>query len=114
MKHHLLDGSQRDGLKKLDSFNRWMSNELGDVDESPVHSTSATYWQNVKSEDGVDNSNIPPQSDMEPYLMAPSLANDQLFSIIDFSPSWVYVGAEVKVHHSTIIFYSSLYQRMWW
>ncbi|CAI0420227.1 unnamed protein product [Linum tenue] len=99
MKHHMLDVSVvEDSLKKLDSFNRWMSKELGDVvNESPAQSTSATYWQSVESEDGIENSSVLSQSHLDPYLMTPSLANDQLFTIVDFSPNWAYVGTEVKV-----------------
>ncbi|CAI0473565.1 unnamed protein product [Linum tenue] len=99
MKDRLLDGYvAEESLKKLDSFNRWMSKELGDVvNESPGQSTSATYWQSVESEAGVENSSFLSQSHLDPYLMTPSLSNDQLFTIADFSPNWAFVGTEVKV-----------------
>ncbi|VVB03842.1 unnamed protein product [Arabis nemorensis] len=102
MKQHLLDGALgEEGLKKMDSFNRWMSKELGDVgviadaNESFTQSSSRTYWEEVESEDGSNGHNS--RRDLDGYVMSPSLSKEQLFSIIDFSPSWAYVGCEVKV-----------------
>ncbi|CAN6979607.1 unnamed protein product [Brassica rapa subsp. trilocularis] len=83
-KQHLLDGALgEEGLKKVDSFSRWMSKELGDVcviadaNESFTHSSSTAY--------------------LDGYVMSPSLSKEQLFSIIDFAPNWTYVGCEVNV-----------------
>ncbi|XP_052195636.1 calmodulin-binding transcription activator 3 isoform X2 [Diospyros lotus] len=95
LKQPLLDGLLREGLKKLDSFDRWMSKELGDVNESHIQSSSGTYWEAVETEDGGDDSSIAPQLDT--YMLGPSLSQDQLFSIIDFSPNWAYAGSEIKV-----------------
>ncbi|KAF3951029.1 hypothetical protein CMV_023280, partial [Castanea mollissima] len=93
-----LDGSLREeNLKKLDSFNRWMSKELGDVNESHMQSSSEVYWDTVESENRADESNISPQVHLDNYTLGPSLSQDQLFSIIDFSPNWAYEGSEVKV-----------------
>ncbi|KAE8704926.1 Calmodulin-binding transcription activator 3 [Hibiscus syriacus] len=97
MRPHLLDGSLAEGLKKLDSFNRWMSKELGDVDESHTHSNSGAYWDEVEGENGVDVSSIPSQGQLDTFMLGPSLSHDQLFSIIDFSPNWAYVGSEIKI-----------------
>ncbi|GMP32689.1 hypothetical protein CsSME_00006335 [Camellia sinensis var. sinensis] len=97
LKQPLLNGFVREGLKKLDSFDRWMSKELGDVNESHVHSSSGTYWETVETEDGVDDSSISPQVHLDTYMLGPSLSQDQLFSIIDFSPNWAYAGSEIKV-----------------
>ncbi|KAL7192584.1 hypothetical protein ACSBR2_024412 [Camellia fascicularis] len=97
LKQTLLNGFVREGLKKLDSFDRWMSKELGDVNESHVHSSSGTYWETVETEDGVDDSSISPQVHLDTYMLGPSLSQDQLFSIIDFSPNWAYAGSEIKV-----------------
>ncbi|KAK8321287.1 hypothetical protein V6Z11_A12G091600 [Gossypium hirsutum] len=89
MRPHLFDGSlAEEGLKKLDSFNRWMSKELGDVDESHTHS---------RGQNGIDVSSIPSQEQLDTFMLGPSLSHDQLFSIIDFSPNWAYVGSEIKV-----------------
>lgn len=91
MRHHLLDGHLREpSLKKLDSFDRWVSKELCDVNEPPLQSSAGAYWDTVGSENGVD-------SNADNFHLSPSLSQEQLFSIIDFSPSWVYVGMEVKV-----------------
>ncbi|KAE8671519.1 Calmodulin-binding transcription activator 3 [Hibiscus syriacus] len=96
-KPHLLDGSLAEGLKKLDSFNRWMSKELGDVEESHTHSNSGAYWEEVEGQNGVDVSSIPSQGQLDTFTLGPSLSHDQLFSIIDFSPNWAYVGSEIKI-----------------
>jgi hypothetical protein len=97
-KKPLLDGSlAEEGLKKLDSFNRWMSKELGDVNESHMQSSSEAYWDSVEGESTVDESSISPQVHLDNYTLGPSLSQDQLFSIIDFSPNWAYEGSEIKV-----------------
>ncbi|KAL1191968.1 Calmodulin-binding transcription activator 3 [Cardamine amara subsp. amara] len=102
MKQHLLDGALgEEGLKKMDSFNRWMSKELEDVgviadaNESYTHSSSRNYWEEVENEDGSNGHNS--RRDLDGYVMSPSLSKEQLFSISDFSPSWAYVGYEVTV-----------------
>ncbi|XP_049364623.1 calmodulin-binding transcription activator 3-like isoform X2 [Solanum verrucosum] len=98
LKQPLLDGVlKREGLKKLDSFDRWISKELGDVSESHMQSNSSSYWDNVGDEDGVDNSTIASQVHLDTYVLSPSLAQDQIFSIIDFSPNWAFSGSEIKV-----------------
>eukprot|EP00262_Sarcandra_glabra_P011545 TRINITY_DN2797_c0_g2_i1.p1 TRINITY_DN2797_c0_g2~~TRINITY_DN2797_c0_g2_i1.p1 ORF type:complete len:671 (+),score=136.95 TRINITY_DN2797_c0_g2_i1:186-2015(+) len=37
------------------------------------------------------------QAHLDAYLLSPSLSQDQLFSIVDFSPNWAYTGLETKV-----------------
>ncbi|KAF3439335.1 hypothetical protein FNV43_RR17612 [Rhamnella rubrinervis] len=94
-KQSLLDSSHtEEGLKKLDSFNRWMSKELGDVNESHMQTSSGSYWDTVDAENGVDDSS---QVRLDNYMLSPSLSQDQLYSIIDFSPNWAYEDSEVKV-----------------
>lgn len=94
-KQSLLDNSlTEEGLKKLDSFNRWMSKELGDVNESHMQTSSGSYWDTVEAENGVDDSS---QVRLDNYVLSPSLSQDQLYSIIDFSPNWAYEDSEVKV-----------------
>lgn len=97
LKPPFLEGVMKEGLKKLDSFDRWMTKELGDVKESQTQSTSGTYWEAVETENGVDDSIISPQVHLDSYVLGPSLSQDQLFSIIDFSPNWAYAGSEIKV-----------------
>uniref|UniRef100_A0A7N0ZUA1 CG-1 domain-containing protein n=1 Tax=Kalanchoe fedtschenkoi TaxID=63787 RepID=A0A7N0ZUA1_KALFE len=86
-----------DGLRKLDSFNRWMSKELGDVDESIVQTGSGAYWSAVESENAIDDSGSSSHGHMDADMVLPSLSTDQLFSIIDFSPNWAYEDSEIKV-----------------
>lgn len=92
----LLDGVRKEGLKKLDSFDRWISKELEDVNESRIQSSSTNYWESVGNED--DDSNVTTPVHIDTYMMGPSLSQDQLFSIIDFSPNWAFSGSEIKVH----------------
>lgn len=95
LRQPLLDGVRKEGLKKLDSFDRWISKELGDVNESHIQSSSTNYWESVGNED--DDSNVTTPVHIDPYMMGPSLSQDQLFSIIDFSPNWAFSGSEIKV-----------------
>ncbi|CAA3029837.1 calmodulin-binding transcription activator 3 [Olea europaea subsp. europaea] len=92
-----LDGLMREGLKKLDSFDRWMSNELGDVTESQMQPGSGPSWETVGVEGGGDDSGISAQVPLDNYILGPSLSQDQLFSIDEFSPNWAYAGSEIKV-----------------
>ncbi|KAL5556318.1 hypothetical protein UlMin_038554 [Ulmus minor] len=92
IKKPLLGGSE--GLIKLDSFTRWMSKELGDVEESHRQASSGADWDAVESENYADDSS---QVHLDTYMLSPSLSQDQLFSIIDFSPNWAYENSEVKV-----------------
>ncbi|KAI6692075.1 hypothetical protein NL676_019785 [Syzygium grande] len=84
-----------EGLKKIDSFNRWMSKQLGDVNELLGQSSTGAYWSSVVSDGGVDSSDS--QEHENNFMLTPSLSQEQLFSIIDFSPSWTYAGSEIKV-----------------
>lgn len=85
-----------EGLKKYDSFNRWVSNEL-EVDDSQLQSTSGVYWSTIESESVGDVSSLSNQEQLDSYLVSPSIAQEQLFSIVDFSPSWACTGLETKV-----------------
>ncbi|KAK7399555.1 hypothetical protein VNO78_10740 [Psophocarpus tetragonolobus] len=86
-----------EGLKKLDSFNQWMSKELGDVEESNKPSSSGGYWDTVESGNEVGSTTISSQGHLDTYVLDPSVSNDQLFTIIDYSPSWAFEGSEIKV-----------------
>lgn len=98
LKRTLLDEPPAgEGLKKLDSFNQWMSKELGDVKESHKPSTSSGYWDTVESENEVGSTTVPSQGHLGTYVLDPSISHEQLFSIIDYSPSWAFEGSEVKV-----------------
>ncbi|GKV51906.1 hypothetical protein SLEP1_g58524 [Rubroshorea leprosula] len=98
--HSLDDSLIEENLKKLDSFSRWMSKELedvADVDESHTQSSSGAYWETVENENGIDTSSTPSEGQVDNVMLGPSMSQDQLFSIIDFSPNWAYVGSESKV-----------------
>jgi hypothetical protein len=108
-KKTLLDVSMaEEGLKKLDSFNRWMSKELGDVEESSKKSTSSAYWDTVETENGVDSRTIPSLVHLENYVLDPSICYDQLFSIIDYSPCWTFEDSEIKVFYCDILHWPSV------
>ncbi|XP_020697450.1 calmodulin-binding transcription activator 3 isoform X2 [Dendrobium catenatum] len=85
-----------DGLKKYDSFSRWMSKELGEVDDSHMKSSSQSYWNFIESEN-VEDSSMTTAEHLDSYTMSPSVSQDQLFSILDFSPNWAFTGFETKV-----------------
>ncbi|KAK7252313.1 hypothetical protein RIF29_36164 [Crotalaria pallida] len=84
VKHALLDGE--DSLKKVDSFSRWITKELADVDNLHMQSSSGISWNTDESGHVID--------DTSPN---PSLSQDQLFSIYDFSPKWAYTESEIEV-----------------
>lgn len=89
----------QESLKKLDSFGRWMSKEIGgDGDESLVASDSGTYWNTLDNQNGVEEvSSLSRQMQLDIDLMGPSLSQEQLFSIIDFSPDWAYTEVGTKI-----------------
>ncbi|XP_061360263.1 calmodulin-binding transcription activator 2-like isoform X2 [Gastrolobium bilobum] len=85
-------------LKKLDSFGRWMDKEIGgDCDNSLMASDSGNYWSTLDAhnEDKEVSSLCHMQLDMD--SLGPSLSQEQLFSIHDFSPEWAYAGDRTKV-----------------
>ncbi|KAH9309385.1 hypothetical protein KI387_037296, partial [Taxus chinensis] len=89
----------QEGLKKMDSFGRWMSREIGgDGEDSLVASDSGMYWSTLDSQNGVEEvSSFSRQIQLDADLMSPSLSQDQLFSISDFSPDWAYSEVDTKV-----------------
>ncbi|GAB4838456.1 hypothetical protein Ancab_027990 [Ancistrocladus abbreviatus] len=86
-----------ESLQKVDSFSKWASKELEDVDEKPLDSSSNISWCNIDSENAVDDSSITPGIQLDSYTMSPSISQDQLFSILDFSPNWCYSDSETEV-----------------
>lgn len=84
VKKQLLDVEE--SLKKVDSFSRWVSKELGEVDDLQMQSSTGISWSSVDPGSVVDGSSL-----------SPSLSQDQLFSIIDFTPKWAYTDSEVEV-----------------
>ncbi|KAK4856459.1 hypothetical protein QYF36_017763 [Acer negundo] len=86
-------------LKKLDSFGRWMDQEMGgDCDDSLMASDSGNYWNTLGTEnDDKEVSSLARHMHLDMDSLGPSLSQEQLFSIRDFSPEWAYTGAETKV-----------------
>ncbi|MCD9646528.1 hypothetical protein HAX54_036416 [Datura stramonium] len=86
-------------LKKLDSFGRWMDREVGgECDESLMASDSGNYWNTLDTDNGdKEVSSLSRHMQLDTDSLGPSLSQVQLFSISDFSPDWVYTGAETKV-----------------
>ncbi|KZV52473.1 calmodulin-binding transcription activator 2 [Dorcoceras hygrometricum] len=94
LKKPLINSLQKDeSLKKVDSFTRWMARELGEADELDMLSNNRLSWSIMGSE---YDSNISAQLEVESDSLS-SILGDQLFSIIDFSPSWTYSNWECKV-----------------
>ena len=85
LKQSLIDGEE--SLKKVDSFSRWVSRELVEVDDLHMHPSSGLSWSTVECGDMVDNSSL-----------TPSLSEDQLFSITEFSPKWTLADLETEVN----------------
>ncbi|XP_068661110.1 calmodulin-binding transcription activator 1-like isoform X2 [Aristolochia californica] len=93
-----LYNSEQQELKKLDSFGRWMNREIGrDCDDSLMTSDSPLYWCSLGSVSNKDVSSLSSHMQLDVDSLGPSLSQDQLFSIIDFSPDWAFSGEETKV-----------------
>ncbi|XWS39730.1 hypothetical protein CRYUN_Cryun18bG0079500 [Craigia yunnanensis] len=84
LKKSLLDG--KESLKKVDSFSRWVTKELGEVDDLQMQSSTGIAWSTVECGNVSDDASL-----------SPSLSQDQLFSIVDFSPKWAYIDLETEV-----------------
>lgn len=86
-------------LKKLDSFGRWMDKEIGgDCDDSLMASDSGNYWSTLSAEnEDKEVSSLSHHMQLDTDSLGPSLSQDQLFSIRDFSPDWAYSGVDTKV-----------------
>ncbi|KAI3737844.1 hypothetical protein L2E82_27857 [Cichorium intybus] len=87
------------GLKKMDSFGRWMVKEMGgDCDNSLMASNSRNYWNGIETgNDKADVSSLSHHMELNTGLVGPSLAQEQLFSISDFAPDWAYSGTQTKI-----------------
>ncbi|KAI3980819.1 hypothetical protein MKX01_025384 [Papaver californicum] len=86
-------------LKKLDSFGRWMNEEIGvDCEDSFMASDSGSYWNTLDTQkDDKEVSSLSRHMQLDIDSLSPSLSHDQLFSIRDYSPDWGYSGVETKV-----------------
>ncbi|KAF0928412.1 hypothetical protein E2562_003230, partial [Oryza meyeriana var. granulata] len=84
----------KDSFKKSDSFTRWMSKELLEVEDSQIQSSSGAYWNTEEADSIIEASSREP---LDQFTVAPMVLQDQLFSIVDFLPSWTYAGSKTKV-----------------
>ena len=84
----------KDSFKKSDSFTRWMSKALGEVDDSQIKSSSGVYWNSEETDNIIEAST---RDQLDQFTLDPVLAQDQLFSIVDFSPSWTYARSKTRV-----------------
>ncbi|KAG0552420.1 hypothetical protein BDA96_01G505800 [Sorghum bicolor] len=101
----------KDSFKKSDSFTRWMSKALGEVDDSQIKSSSGVYWNSEETDNIIEASS---RDQLDQFTLDPVLAQDQLFSIDDFSPSWTYAGSKTRVLITGRFLNSNEIQRCKW
>lgn len=76
-----------DSLKKVDSFSRWASKELGEMEDLQMQSSLGDIaWTTVDCETAAAGPSL-----------SPSLSEDQRFTIVDFWPKCAQTDAEVEV-----------------
>ncbi|KAF7803721.1 Calmodulin-binding transcription activator 2 [Senna tora] len=80
----LLNGEE--SLKKVDSFSRWITKALEEVDDLHMQSSPGISWSTDECGHVIDDSSL-----------SPSLSQDQLFSINVISPKWAYAELETEV-----------------
>jgi calmodulin-binding transcription activator len=80
----LLDRDE--SLRKVDSFNRWITKALGEVDDLNMQSSPGISWSADDCGHVIDDTSL-----------SPSLSQDQLYSIADFSPKWAYAESDTEV-----------------
>ncbi|GAU35312.1 hypothetical protein TSUD_389370 [Trifolium subterraneum] len=80
----LLDRDE--SLRKVDSFNRWITKALGEVDNLNMQSSPGISWSTDECGHVIDETSL-----------SPSLSQDQLYSINDFSPKWADVESDTEV-----------------
>ena len=86
-------------MKKIDSFERWMDEEIGvHCDDFLMASDSANFWNTLDAEkDDKEVSSLSRHMQLDVESLGPSLSQEQLFSICDFSPDWAYSDDDRKV-----------------
>ncbi|CAA7027089.1 unnamed protein product [Microthlaspi erraticum] len=76
-----------DSLKKVDSFSRWASKELGEMEDLQMQSSLGDIaWTTVDCETAAAGPSL-----------SPSLSEDQRFTIVDYWPKCAHTDAEVEV-----------------
>ncbi|XP_015062177.1 calmodulin-binding transcription activator 2 isoform X1 [Solanum pennellii] len=92
---HLSSVKVEEGLKKVDSFSRWVAKELEDVEELHMQPSNQMSWNVIDTEE--EGSCLPSQLHVDSDSLNLSLSQEQVFSIIDFSPNWAYSNLETKI-----------------
>ena len=67
----------KDSFKKTDSFTRWMSKELPEVEDSQIHSSSGGFWSTEEANNIIEASSREP---LDQFTVSPMLSQDKLFS----------------------------------
>ncbi|MCI06634.1 calmodulin-binding transcription activator 2-like, partial [Trifolium medium] len=80
----LLDRDE--SLRKVDSFNRWITKALGEVDNLNMQSSPGISWSTDECGHVIDETSL-----------SPSLSQDQLYSINDFSPKWADAESDTEI-----------------
>ena len=80
-----------------------MSKELLEVEDSQIQSSSGAYWSTEEADSIIEASSREP---LDQFTVSPMLSQDQLFSIVDFAPTWTYVGSKTKVWYNEWKVYS--------
>ncbi|KAJ0266038.1 Calmodulin-binding transcription activator 2 [Hirschfeldia incana] len=76
-----------DSLKKVDSFSRWASKELGEMEDLQMQSSRGDIaWTTVDCETAAVG-----------LAFSPSLSEDQRFTIVDYWPKCAHTDVEVEV-----------------
>ncbi|XP_045817706.1 calmodulin-binding transcription activator 2-like isoform X2 [Trifolium pratense] len=84
VRRSLLDRDE--SLRKVDSFNRWITKALGEVDNLNMQSSPGISWSTDECGHVIDETSL-----------SPSLSQDQLYSINDFSPKWADADSDIEV-----------------
>ncbi|XVF62366.1 hypothetical protein PTKIN_Ptkin09bG0002000 [Pterospermum kingtungense] len=94
-----LNNDEPGELKKFDTFGRLIDKAIGGgCDDSLMASDFAKYWNTLDTEtDDKEVSSLSHYMQLDIDSLGPSLSQEQLFSIVDFSPDWAYSGVETKV-----------------
>ena len=98
-------GKQEGGLKREDDgFWQWMSGEMGqvcDVSLTAAKDSDNCCWNNSmddQKDEDTEISSLSRELHLDFCSPGPWLSQDQLFSVVDYSPDWAYSGGpETKV-----------------
>jgi len=98
--------SEHGELSKLYGSRGWMDKDIGkDCDDLLI--TSGSFWNDIETESGdTELTSLSHHMHFDIDRVGPSL-QEQLYSILDFSPDWGFCGDETKVVFSALSYDSS-------